>query len=205
MRISGSAVLFAAAGMIGCAAPHKQVVTHASSAPLPHSDLTIEAPGAAPAIVQVYEYRRSPTVTILAWAPEESAYGLRAWIRRDGSLVRDHRFYVSTWYDGGTFTYIGGSHIRRGFFETVAPAARLLEPTGLFRDAHSCHAWPECSPYATRGARVPDAMLRANRDSVSIRLYGRGGAELIVTIRRDVIDPYLRAVDSVSAALRKSY
>ena len=48
-------------------------------------------------------------------------------------------------------------------------------------------------------------MLRANRDSVSIRLYGRGGAEMIVTIRRDVIDPYLRTVDSVSAALRKSY
>jgi hypothetical protein len=44
-------------------------------------------------------------------------------------------------------------------------------------------------------------MLRANRDSVAIRLYTRGGMETIVTLRRDLIDPYLAKVDSVSAAL----
>jgi hypothetical protein len=46
-------------------------------------------------------------------------------------------------------------------------------------------------------------VLRASRDSVSLRFYDRYATEMVLTLRRDVIDPYLRTVDSVAAALRR--
>jgi hypothetical protein len=52
--------------------------------------------------------------------------------------------------------------------------------------------------------RVPDSVLRANRDSLAVRFYGSAGSELIITVYRDLIDPYLATVDSLSAALRKN-
>lgn len=158
-----------------------------------------------PAVVQVFEYPRSPTVAVIAWGSEHNGYGLRAWVRRDGSLVRDHRFYVSIFYDGGTSSHFANSRMRRGAVETVTPAGLLLESAGTLHDVHACHGWPDCSPFVSRLSRIPDSLLRESRDSLSVRLYGRGGAELTVTVRRDVIDPYLRTVDSVAAALRKSY
>ena len=54
-------------------------------------------------VVQVREYNRSSTVNVLAWAPDDDGYGLRAMVRRDGTLVRDHRFYVSALYLGAGF------------------------------------------------------------------------------------------------------
>jgi hypothetical protein len=48
-------------------------------------------------------------------------------------------------------------------------------------------------------------MLRSNRDSIAVRLYGRGDAEMILTARRDLIDAYLSTVDSLAAALRSPF
>ncbi len=167
-------------------------------------------PEAEAVVVQVREYNRSSTVDVVAWAPEETGYGLHAMVRRDGNLVRDHRLYVSTLYLGTGFfrnasTFGPGEAFRRRrFVEMIAPHEQLLEATGLFHDAQHCYGWARCSPRQTGGARLPDSLLRASRDSLSVRFYDSAGSELIVTVRRDVIDPYLKAVDSVTAALRKN-
>ena len=161
-------------------------------------------------VVQVREYNRSPTVNVVAWAPDDNGYGLRAKVRRDGTLVRDHRFYVSTFYLGAGFFRNTGATFRpsaafdgRRFIEMIAPREQLLEREGISRDVHYCLGWPRCSPYETGGARIPDSVLRASRDSVSLKFYDRYATGMILTLRRDVIDPYLRTVDSVAVALRK--
>jgi hypothetical protein len=160
-------------------------------------------------VVQVREYRRSPAVSVVAWAPDDSGYGLHAMVRRDGTLVRDHRFYVSTVYLGTGFfrntaaPFGHGALDRRSFVEMIAPQELLLEREGLARDVHYCFGWPRCSPRETGGARVPDSVLRASRDSVSVRFYDRYATGMVFTLRRDVIDPYLRTVDSVALALKQ--
>jgi hypothetical protein len=160
-------------------------------------------------VVQVREYNHSPTVSVVAWAADDSGYGLHATVRRDGTLVRDHRFFVSTVYLGTGFFRNAGATFghaalnARRFIEMVAPQELLLEREGIASDVHFCFGWPRCSPRETGGARVPDSVLRASRDSVSLRFYDRYATEMIFTLRRDVIDPYLKAVDSVAAALRR--
>jgi hypothetical protein len=151
-------------------------------------------------IVQVRDYPHSSEVTIVAWAPTDMDYGLRAMLRRDGALIRDHQFYVSTFF-GVTFSQATRVPSRLEVVETVAPSDRVLKTTGVSRDVYACF-YGSCSPFETRGVRVPDNLLRANRDSLAVRLYGRGGGELVLTLHRDVIDAYLAKVDSVSAALR---
>lgn len=169
---------------------------------------TMRTEPAETTVVQVREYDRSPTVNVVAWAPDDDGYGLQAIVRRDGTLVRDHRFYVSTLYLGAGFfrntgaTFGHGAINGRRFVEMIAPQELLLEREGLSRDVHYCLGWPRCSPRETGGARVPDSVLRASRDSVSLRFYDRYATEMVLTLRRDVIDPYLRTVDSVAAALR---
>lgn len=169
---------------------------------------TMRTEPAETTVVQVREYDRSPTVKVVAWAPDDNGYGLQAMVRRDGTLVRDHRFYVSTLYLGAGFfrntsaTFGHGAINGRRFVEMIAPQELLLEREGLSRDVHYCLGWPRCSPRETGGARVPDSVLRASRDSVSLRFYDRYATEMVLTLRRDVIDPYLRTVDSVAAALR---
>jgi hypothetical protein len=169
------------------------------------TDVTL--PEEAP-VVQVREYSRSPTVSVVAWMPDANAYGLRATVRRDGTLIQDHTLYVSTYYGNVSISpYVSPVYLRqargRGFVTTVVPEDQVLLSTGILRDVQSCFGWPKCSPYETRGVRVPDAVLRANRDSLAVRFYGSAGSELIITVYRDLIDPYLATVDSLSAALRK--
>jgi hypothetical protein len=173
---------------------------------------SFDKPEPEPLTIQVREFPHSATVSVVVWNPEEPDYGLRATLRRDGSLVRDHRLYVSTYYFG--YDAIGGqtSYARNTnrpllnpqhwFVRTVVPALDQLQSTGTIRDAEACH-WGSCSPFETFEVRVPDSLLRANRDSVAIKLYGRGDGEFVLAVRRDLIDPYLRTVDSVAAALRK--
>jgi hypothetical protein len=145
-----------------------------------------------PATIEVRYYAHSPTVTIVGWDPTETAYGLRAWLRRDGSLIRDHRLYVSTYY----------TPARPAFTRAVTPS-RPLELTGVSRDMFACVGGRPCSPPETFGALIPDALLRSNRDSIAVRFYNRAGRELLVVLHRDLIDAYLGRLDSVVAVMRK--
>ena len=167
-----------------------------------------------PPVVEVREFPRSSIVSVVAWSPAEPDFGLNArLLRGDGSLIRDHRLYVSTYYMGNVPTSdprvytkpvsLGRPSRVHGVVQTVTPAKKLLEATGITRDDRACYYDKHtCTPFETFDVRVPDEMLRANRESVAIRLYGRAGLETIVTLRRDLIDPYLAKVDSVSASLR---
>jgi hypothetical protein len=161
------------------------------------SDAINRAPTGEPltaelARVEVRYYRFSPTVTVIAWSEDEAGYGLRATVRRDGSVVRDHRLYVSTYYEAGVRAY-----------PRAAIGSRVLKMTGISRDRRPCWNFPVCSPPETYAARIPDELLRGHRDSVRVKFYSLNGREMIVTMYRDVIDKYLAAVDSVSMALRR--
>jgi hypothetical protein len=174
----------------------------------PASDGYDAEPSAPPTIVQVREFPHSSLVEVVAWSPEESAYGFRALLRRDGTLVQDHRLYVSTYFGGGIS--VGRSNNAYATYpylvQTVDSAPRMLLAAGVARDDYACfYDLSHCSPFVMFAVRVPDDVLRAKRDSIGVLLYRRGGNEVAVTVYRDVIDPYLKAVDSVSASLRRTY
>lgn len=201
IRNGGVASLAAAlAALAACASPPKVL-------PAPDG-----GDAAAPAIasvetdsvrlmLQVREYPQSAEVWVVAWDLNDPDYGLRAALRRDGTMIRDHLFYVSTNHPPLAGPD-GRPVIPTGYVQTVAPVGRALRPTPVIRDAHSCQRTLTCSPKETFAVRVPDDLLRANRDSISLRLAGRAGTDLILTIRRVIIDPYLATVDSVSVRLR---
>ena len=175
----------------------------------PAAGSTDSTPAAETPIVQVRSFPHSATVTVVAWSPDEADFGLRASLTRDGTLIRDHQLYVSTDYENVSLSpYISAVYsragARRNFVETTAPGERVLLADAVFRDIDACSGWPKCSPLMVRTVRVPDDLLRANRDSLAVRFYGRAGSELIIAIHRDLIDSYLQNFDSVRAALRKN-
>jgi hypothetical protein len=141
--------------------------------------------------IELRYFSFSPTVSVVSWPAEENWYGLRASVRRDGSLVRDHRLYVSTYFE---------PWMRTMYRAAIPP--RGLQMLGVSRDSHACY-FGRCSPFETLSVRVPDEVLRTTRDSVTVTFYGSGNRQLMVTLRRGLIDPYLASVDSVSAALRR--
>ena len=193
------------AGSVACAPPiHLNVgPSRARVAGLPAAG-TVDGNGTAatdtPTVVVRY-YSFSPTVAVVAWDADEGAYGLRATVRRDGSLVRDHQFFVSTYYfvDLRSFARANWHAFTRGM-----ELARPLIFTGFSRDVHHCEGDSHCSAYETLSARIPDEFLRASRDSVVVKIRSRGGREEIITLHREMIDAYLEKVASVSAALRKN-
>jgi hypothetical protein len=174
------------AGFIGCAPP---IVLDTASI-TPPSTVTIGAADEPPTVELRY-FPFSPTVSVVAWPAQDAGYGLRTSVRRDGSLVRGHRLYVGT-YDE--------PWVRR-LRVAVAPP-KQFQMLGVSRDVYACY-FGKCSPFKTLEVLIPDEFLRATRDSVAVTLYGWDGRELTITARRDLIDAYLAAVDSVSAALRR--
>ena len=144
-----------------------------------------------PPTVEVRDFSWSTTVAIVAWSMDETQYGLRTWLRRDGTYDLFHRLYVNTYYVPAS------RQISR-----ADGMGRPLDLTGISRDPHYCFTWPTCSPFETFGALIPDALLRANRDSVTVTFRSRTGTEVPITVRRELVDAYLAAVDSVTAALR---
>jgi hypothetical protein len=153
-----------------------------------------------PASVVVRTYALSPTVSVLGWDVENADYGLRATVRRDGSLVRDHQLFVSTYYFVDLREFFGAQW---ELSTTALADPQRLEYLGISRDVHSCEGDYGCSPYTIMSARIPDSLLRADHDDVSINVRGRNGTDELLTLRRDVIDRYLQRVDSVSAKLRR--
>ena len=202
MRARSGLLVVASIALYACAFP---IIRHANpaadDAAATSSDGDFDQPGSP--IVQVRQYSKAPTLEVVAWEPDENDFGLRTELRRDGSLVSDHQLYVSTYYDGRISLTSSPLLKRAGWniAEAVVPAHQVLLSTGVSHDLYHCY-WGPCSPYELRGIRIRDDMLRSNRDSIAVRLYGRGDTRLVVTVRRDLIDAYLSTVDSLSAALR---
>jgi hypothetical protein len=147
--------------------------------------------GTEPPIIELRYFSFSPTVSVVGWSGDNDWYGLRTTVRRDGSLVRDHRLYVNTYYK---------PWMRSFYFAAVPP--RGLEMLGVSRDPYACY-FGRCSPFEMLAVRIPDELLRANRDSVTVTFYGGSNRKMMITVHRDLIEPYLASVDSVSSALRR--
>lgn len=194
-------VAVALTGSIACAPPINLNIapSRARVAGAPSAD-TIDGTASAdtPTVVVRY-YSFSPTVSVVGWDAEQGAYGLRVTMRRDGSLVEDHQLFVSTYY------FVDYRPFIRANWHAFTQAMELGRPlafTGLSRDVHHCEGDTHCSAYETLNARIPDEFLRASRDSIVVKLHGRGGREESITLHREMIDAYLERVASVSVALR---
>lgn len=142
--------------------------------------------------IETRTYPGSPTVDVVGYSDGETAYGLRTFIRRDGTPSPEHRVYVSTFARG-----IGARYYRASI---PAGPVQLL---GVTHDAASCSGGHRaCTPYATFGARVTDSDLRASRAGVDVTFFARDGQTLALTLPPELVEAYLGKVDSVVAALR---
>jgi hypothetical protein len=152
----------------------------------------------APPVVQVRGFRRSSVVSVVAWDANNAAFGLRTSVTRTGELVGgrqfgDHRLYMTPFY----------AHDMGGFKYAAVTRGHLLLSTGPQRDLYSCFYGNDCSPMMTVGVQVPDALLRAHRDSLVVTFFPTVREPWTITLRRDLIAAYLKKVDSVVAEMRK--
>ena len=186
----------------GCAAPVRvEPAPAGTGGAISRVDAEAQADTVDTAVVRVREFPQSSTVTVVAWGASDPRYGLRSMLRRDGSLIRDHTLYISTGYapvTGGTGILI----VPRDYIQTVAPSGHALRYNGVLRDYQPCQGGEGCSPTEAFTARVPDELLRAGLDSLTVRLAARGGTDATLTVPGEVILAFLSTVDSVSTALR---
>jgi hypothetical protein len=182
------------------------VVTFMGCAPLPGTHSAATAPvvsdvasGAiAPPIVQVRDYWRSSTISIVAWDEDAAEFGLRTAITRTGTLVSDQRFGDHRLYLN---PYLSGDF--GGFKYASVAKGELLLRTATQRDTFACFYGRSCSPMVAEGVRIPDSLLRANRDSLVVTFYPSVQEPWSITLRRELIDAYLQKVDSVAAVMRR--
>ena len=84
---------------------------------------------------------------------------------------------------------------------TTMPSYSPL-PVSSATDTQNCVEL-KCSPEATFGARIPDGPFRDNKENLSVKFLTGSDVEINITVRRPLIDAYLAAVDSVTAAQKK--
>ncbi|MHB0964110.1 MAG: hypothetical protein ACYC5V_12975 [Gemmatimonadaceae bacterium] len=152
----------------------------------------------APPIVQVRDFAGTSVVSVLAWDAADARFGLRAGISRNGTLVGagrigDHQLYMTPFYAW----YMGG------FAHATAEPGKPLLRTGWSSDPYACFYGSRCAPIDAVGVRVPDALLRAKRDSL-VFTFDALRDPWSITLRRELIAAYLTAVDSVVAERRKT-
>jgi hypothetical protein len=154
---------------------------------------------AAP-IVQVRDYWQSAVVTVVAWDADDAAFGLRTSVTRTGKLVGgnragDHRLYMTPYLvrDMGGFAHAA-----------VDPKKGELLNTGWQRDDYACFYGKTCSPMTTVGIRIPDSLLRENREGLEVMFYPRVQDPWSLYLRRELISAYLIKVDSVVKAMRRA-
>jgi hypothetical protein len=185
------------AGVAGCSLP---VIGGGSSTATPTvRAVEIDAAAVARPVVQVRGFRRSAVVSVVAWDANDAAFGLRTSVSRTGRLVGglrfgDHLLYVTPLYASNM----------GGFKYAAVTRGHLLLTARPQRDYYACFYGEECSPMVTVGVGVPDSVLRANRDSLVVTFYPSLLDAWTITLRRQVIEPYLNKVDSVVAELKKT-
>jgi hypothetical protein len=192
--LPGLALVACLAALAGCAPPLHLNTPHETAQAAARS---LDDPVAAVSdsiTVQVRYFPYSPTVSVVAWMADEPAFGLRGWVRRDGSLSGEHLIYVGTYYHPGV-TY----------FPRATIPFRRLSPGGFYGDVYACYFGEKCSPFDAYGATIPDQILRATNASLPVRFYDYGGRDMTITINHKLIAAYLAKVDSVSAELRRVY
>ena len=141
--------------------------------------------------VMVRDFPGSSNVTIIAWNPGAPTYGLRTDVARNGGTWRYHWLYVAT------------NSVPEREMAKVTGMNRSLKLEGSMKDDQNCFGGKGCAPPEYFSARIPDDVLRANLDGVSVKFLTKSGNELEYTVRREIVDAYLVAVDSVRAAFKK--
>jgi hypothetical protein len=148
-------------------------------------------------VVQVRSFWRSAVVSVVAWEADDAEVGLRTSVSRTGELVGgrrigDHSLYMSPLY----------ARSMGGFKYASDTLGHLLLGIGARRDLYACYYGKDCLSMTTVGVRVPDSLLRANRDSLVLRFYPQVLEPWTITLRRELIAAYLKTVDSVVAEMK---
>lgn len=193
-------VAAALAGLVACASPTSgRTPPLTTGASVPQATATPDGADRAPSVIQVRALPSSPTVSVVAWAGDETAYGLRADVNRKGVIIGnyrrgDHRLYVSMSHvdvNGGAtrVRLSSGAVLKRGLSERDDP--------------YACYGGDRCSPRAYYGISLPDSLLRTNRDSLVVMFDRVSPSHWTLTLRRELIAAYLSAVDSLTASLRR--
>lgn len=179
----------------GCASPLVlRSVSQTSQAIVPAPSGEADSTAVDSVTVQLRYFTSSPGVSVVAWLASEPHYGLRTWIRRDGSLVGGHHWlYVSTSF-----------HPAVRSFPRASVAGQSLLAGGISRDDFACAFPGGCTPLDTFGARLPEKVLRAVRDSIQVRFYDLAGTHVDITLHHWLTQAYLATVDSVVTELRRS-
>jgi hypothetical protein len=184
-------------GVAACSLP---AIGGRSSTAMPAvSVAAIDTFAVAPPIVQVRGFSHSAVVSVVAWDADDAEFGLRTSITRSGDLdgglrFGDHRLYVTPLY----------ARAMGGFKYAVDTVGNLLLRTGTQRDVYSCFHGNKCSPMIALGVRMPDSLLRSNRDSLVVTFIPEVGESWTITVRRELIAAYLTKVDSIVAEMRKT-
>lgn len=184
------------AGVTGCALP----MFGGGSSYATRTAQSLDTDVTAPPIVQVREFWRSATISVVAWDKDEAYFGLRTSVTRNGTLVGgdrfgDHRLYLTPLLvqNMGGFAHAA-----------VMPTKEVLLAVGTQKDSYSCFYGKQCSPMVTLGVRIPDSLLRANRDSLVVTFFPRVREPWTITLRRELITAYLDKVDLVVADMTRT-
>lgn len=151
-----------------------------------------------PPVIQVRDLPHAPTIAVVAWDPGNPDFGLRTRLRRDGSVLGDARVGEHRLFLSAVFVDAQG-----GFARAVSQDGKLLRNSGRQADVDACRFGNVCSPRETIGLGVSDEWLRQHRDSAVVKLRPRTGQDWSIRLDGSLINAYLNAVDSVSAALKK--
>ncbi len=148
-------------------------------------------------VVQVRDFTRARTVSILGFFLENATYGLRAEVRHDGQLVTsrrlgDHRLYINR-----AVVSANG-----GFRLASIMTSELPLDVGYMRDVNSCIQGPPCSPYESVTLGIPDSVLRNNRDGLVVTFDRVAPSQWTIALSPGMIAAYLSSVDSVIAMRR---
>ncbi len=148
-------------------------------------------------LVEVRDFTRARTVSILGFFKENATYGLRAEVRHDGQLVTsrrlgDHRLYINR-----AVVSANG-----GFRLASIMTSELPLDVGYMRDANACIQGPPCSPYESVTLGIPDSVLRNNRDGLVVTFDRVEPSQWTIAFSPEMIAAYLNSVDSVIAMRR---
>lgn len=160
----------------------------------------VDDAAARPKII-VRDYWRAFSASVIGFTDDEEWQGLRAAVLRDGTVAYDHILFYNAYAVPNPQSFVKPEWYA---FSNANNAGKELIYSGMRRDVNNCQGKKGCTPYKYYAARISDDVLRNSRDSLVVRVVSYGGYETTITMRGSLINTYLAAVDSVSAA-RKSH